>query len=210
MLKKEFTSNRIIAIIILSVQYNLPKKKVQMTSVSIMKNERKFYMKLSTLELEVLNLLETNYGISVEAISKITNKSVETIMEMMNGLIEKEVLFKGSFTIDWDKIDNEERVMARIDLKVTPKNGFGFDELAQRISEYEEVDSVYLISGTYDLSLVVKGKSMNDISKFVSGQLASLDSIQETATNFIMKKYKHDRNILVDGKKDQRLVKVTL
>lgn len=209
MLKKEFTSNRIIAIIILSVQYNLPKK-VQMTSVSIMKNERKFYMKLSTLELEVLNLLETNYGISVEAISKITNKSVETIMEMMNGLIEKEVLFKGSFTIDWDKIDNEERVMARIDLKVTPKNGFGFDELAQRISEYEEVDSVYLISGTYDLSLVVKGKSMNDISKFVSGQLASLDSIQETATNFIMKKYKHDRNILVDGKKDQRLVKVTL
>ncbi len=181
-----------------------------MISVSIMENERKFYMKLSTLELEVLNLLETNYGISVEAISKITNKSVETIMEMMNGLIEKEVLFKGSFTIDWDKIDNEERVMARIDLKVTPKNGFGFDELAERISEYEEVDSVYLISGTYDLSLVVKGKSMNDISKFVSGQLASLDSIQETATNFIMKKYKHDRNILVDGKKDQRLVKVTL
>ena len=60
-------------------------------------------MKLSKLELEVLNLLETNYGISVEAVSKITNKSVETIMEMMNGLIEKEVLFKGSFTINkWD------------------------------------------------------------------------------------------------------------
>lgn len=167
-------------------------------------------MKLTALELDILNLLESNYGISVEAISKITNKSVETIMEMMNGLIEKKILFKGSFTIDWDKISGEERVMARIDLKVTPKNGLGFDELAYRISQYEEVDSVYLISGAYDLSLVVKGKSMNDISKFVSGQLASLESIQETATNFIMKKYKHDGNVLNDGDKDQRLVKVTL
>ncbi len=167
-------------------------------------------MKLSALELEVLNLLDKNYGISLEAVAKITNESMETILDILNQLIEKRILFKGSFTINWDKVANEERVMARIDLKVIPKDNYGFDELARKISSFEQVESVYLISGAYDLSLVVKGETMRDISNFVSAQLASLESVQETATNFIMKQYKHDRNVLEDYETDQRLVKVNL
>ena len=93
-----------------------------------------------------------------------------------------------------------------IDVKVTPKRGVGFDETAKRIYRYEEVTSVYLMSGAYDLSVVIEGKSMNEVARFVSDKLSTLDSVISTTTHFILKKYKHDGTVFAPLDEDKRIV----
>lgn len=109
-------------------------------------------------------------------------------------------------TIDWKKVDGHEGVTAMIDVKVAPKRGVGFDEIAERIYRFNEVKSVYLMSGAYDLSVVIEGKTMNDIARFVSEKLSTLESVLSTTTHFILKKYKHDGIIFDHEDKDKRIV----
>ena len=158
-------------------------------------------------ELEILEILEKNGRISVEDLAKMVDLSVDQTEEIMKKLEDEKVILKYSTIIDWNKVDRQEGVTAMIDVKVTPKRDVGFDDIAERIYRYNEVKSVYLMSGAYDLSVVIEGDSMHEVAQFVSEKLSTLDSVLSTTTHFMMKKYKHDGNIFDnDEDKDRRIV----
>ena len=122
--------------------------------------------------------------------------------------MEKEGIICGYHTlIDWDKAGIE-KVTALIEVRVTPQRGMGFDKVAERIYNYPEVNSVYLISGGYDLLVTLEGRTLKEVSKFVSDKLSTLDSVLSTATHFILKKYKDHGTILTKKYEDER-IKVT-
>ena len=123
--------------------------------------------------------------------------------------MEKEGIICGYHTlIDWDKT-GEEKLTALIEVKVTPQRGLGFDKVAERIYNYAEVDSVYLISGGFDFMVMIEGKTMRDVAQFVSDKLSPLDTVLSTATHFVLKKYKDHGSIMVHKSKDERML-VTL
>ena len=123
--------------------------------------------------------------------------------------MEKEKIICGYHTlIDWDKA-GVESVTALIEVRVTPQRNQGFDRIAERIYNYPEVTSVYLISGAYDLLVTLEGKTLKEVSQFVSDKLSPIDSILSTATHFILKKYKDHGTILVKKSGSERML-VTL
>ena len=141
------------------------------------------------MNIKILKLIEKDAKMSVEDIAAVvgitTEETAAEIAEMENrGIIKG---YKG--IIDWSKADSA-RVSAMIELKVMPAAGLGFEDVAKRISEYPEVESVALMSGAYDLSVIVKGKTFQEIAMFVAKELAVIDSVTSTATNFIMRQYK--------------------
>jgi DNA-binding Lrp family transcriptional regulator len=104
--------------------------------------------------------------------------------------MEKEGLIRGyKAVIDWERIDNT-HVSALIELKVTPKAGLGFEEVAMKVAKYPEVESVYLMSGGYDLSVTVRGKTFQEVAMFVAKELSTIDSVISTTTHFILRRYK--------------------
>ena len=120
-------------------------------------------------------------------------------------LMEKEGVICGYHTlIDWEKT-SAEKVNALIEVRVTPQRGNGFDSIAEKIYKYSEVHAVYLISGGYDLLVTLEGKSLKEISSFVSEKLSTLDSVLSTATHFILKKYKDHGTILTKKEVDERI-----
>ena len=108
--------------------------------------------------------------------------------------------------IDWDKV-SEEKVTALIELKDTPQRGQGFDMIAERIYKFDEVESVYLMSGGFDLTVIIRGKSMREVSRFVFEKLAPMESIQSTATHFVLKKYK-DQGIVMQFESDDERIQM--
>ena len=106
--------------------------------------------------------------------------------------------------IDWDKV-SDEKVTALIELKVTPQRGQGFDKIAERIYKFDEVESVYLMSGGFDLTVIIRGKSMKEVSRFVFEKLAPMESIQSTATHFVLKKYKDQGLVMQFESDDERI-----
>ncbi|CAM3462217.1 Lrp/AsnC family transcriptional regulator [Cytobacillus oceanisediminis] len=164
-------------------------------------------MKLSEKQIEILEILENNSArIPVEDIAKMAELSIEETNEALEKLEELKVLVRYTSVIDWAKVDGHEGVTAMIDVKVAPKRGVGFGEVAQRIYRFKEVRSVYLMSGAYDLSVIVEGRSMNEVARFVSEKLSTLDSVLSTTTHFILKKYKHDGTIFEQNEDDKRIV----
>ena len=126
---------------------------------------------------------------------------------VMNELeqMEAEHIICGYHTIiDWDKVGME-KVTAMIEVRVTPQRGMGFDKVAERIYNCPEVNSVYLISGGFDFMVTLEGKSLREVSQFVSEKLSTLDAILSTKTNFILKKYKDHGTIIAEQKKDERI-----
>ena len=120
--------------------------------------------------------------------------------------MEKEGVICGYHTlIDWDKTSSE-KVTALIEVKVTPQRGLGFDKIAERICNYPEVHAVYLISGGYDLLVSLEGKTLKEVSQFVSEKLSTLDSVISTATHFILKKYKDHGTILSSKSESERML----
>ena len=120
--------------------------------------------------------------------------------------MEKEKIICGYHTlIDWDKA-GVETVTALIEVRVTPQRNQGFDKIAERIYNYPEVTSVYLISGAYDLLVTLEGKTLKEVSQFVSDKLSPVDSVLSTATHFILKKYKDHGTILVKKSKAERML----
>lgn len=106
--------------------------------------------------------------------------------------------------IDWDKL-SDEKVTALIELKVTPQRGQGFDKIAERIYKFDEVESVYLMSGGFDLTVIIRGKSMREVASFVSAKLAPMEAILSTATHFVLKKYKDQGIIMQVDEEDTRI-----
>ena len=133
----------------------------------------------------------------IEANARLTAKDIATICEISEDEVKREIaemekggIIKGYKTIiDWEKADTD-TVSAIIELKVTPKAGLGFDDVAARISQFPSVESVYLMSGACDLIVIVTGKTFREVSLFVSSELATIDSVTSTATQFIMRRYK--------------------
>lgn len=164
------------------------------------------HMKLTEKEIEIIELLEKDARLSIDTIAKMVSLSVPEVEQMIKKLEEAKVIVQYVTVVDWRKVDGREGVTAMIDVKVTPKRGVGFDEVAERIYRFPEVKSVYLMSGAYDLSVVIEGRSMSEIAHFVSEKLSILDSVISTTTHFILKKYKHDGTIFEQGDQDRRIV----
>ena len=155
------------------------------------------------MNVKILKLLEKDARMSLAdlaAATDLTQKEVEAeIYEMEKaGII---CAYKG--VIDWEKVSTD-RVSAIIELKVCPKGGCGFEEVAERIAKYPEVESVSLMSGAYDLNVIVRGKTFREVAMFVSRELASIDSVTSTATQFVMRRYKEFDVNLTDKEADER------
>ncbi|MGD6832639.1 Lrp/AsnC family transcriptional regulator [Sutcliffiella halmapala] len=163
-------------------------------------------MQLTEKELDILQIIEDNGRIDVGVLAKMVELTEEKTRNILEHLENQRIIVEYGAIIDWRKVDNFEGVTAMIDVKVTPKRDVGFDEIAKNIYRFPEVKSVYLMSGAYDLSVVVEGKSLSQVANFVSERLATLDSVISTTTHFIMKKYKHDGTIFDQGEDDRRIV----
>jgi DNA-binding Lrp family transcriptional regulator len=161
-----------------------------------------FFMKLSSEELEILKIIEENHKISAETIALMVLSSEETVSKTIKKLEDEHVIVSYPALIDWSNVEGQESIIAMIDVKVTPKRGVGFDAVAERIYRFPEVTSLYLMSGAYDLSITIEGKTMNQIATFVSEKLATIDNVISTTTHFMLKKYKHD-GVIFGGSEDQ-------
>ena len=154
---------------------------------------------------KILNMLEKNSRIDLKDMAVMLGMTeVEVANEIAD--MEKEHVICGYNTlINWDKT-SEEKVTALIEVKVTPQRGLGFDSIAERIYNYPEVQSVYLISGAYDLLVILEGKTLKEIAGFVSDKLSTLPSVLSTATHFVLKKYKDHGTIFAKKAKDERML----
>jgi len=153
---------------------------------------------------EILKILEEDSRLSVEEIASMTGKSADEVKSIIEEC-EKKGIIRGYKTIvDWDKL-GKERIFAFIDVRVSPERGVGFDDIAERIYRFPEVHSVYLVSGTHDLRVVVGGDNMKEVAFFVAEKLATIDRVQSTSTHFMLKKYKEDGIIFEVPEGDRRL-----
>ena len=145
---------------------------------------------------------------AIKEIAEELNISQKEVIKDIAELEADKVICGYSTIINWDKI-TEEKCNALIEVKVIPQRGTGFDRIADRIARFEEVDSVYLMSGGYDFTVVVNGKSMKEVSSFVFNKLATIDYIQSTATHFVLKKYK-DHGVQIQDKPTDKRTNVVL
>jgi DNA-binding Lrp family transcriptional regulator len=155
-------------------------------------------------DLEILHIVEENGRLSAEELATMTSVSARDVEARLRALEEARVIRKYTAVINWEKAGNGE-VSAIIDLKVSPERDFGYDRIAERLSRFNQVKSLRLITGTYDLQLMVTGRTMQEVSRFVSEHIAPTDRIRETATHIIMKSYKENGNILFDQPEAERL-----
>lgn len=152
---------------------------------------------------ELLTIIERNSRIDLKELAVILGVTEVDVVNELEQL-EKEGTICGYHTlINWEKTSNE-KVTALIEVRVTPQRGQGFDSIAERIYKYPEVQSVYLISGGYDLLVILEGKTLREVSGFVSDKLSTLDTVLSTATHFILRKYKDHGTILSEKKVDER------
>ncbi len=155
------------------------------------------------MNTKILKLLEANARLSAADIATICDMSEDAVRAEIFEM-EKAGIIKGyKGIIDWEKT-NKENVSAIIELKVTPTAGLGFEEVAARIAKYPAVESVSLMSGACDLVVIVSGKTFREVSSFVSRELATIDAVTSTATQFIMRRYKEFGVELIDGEEDGR------
>ena len=160
------------------------------------------------MKKKLLELIEHNAKLSIEEIAEELGISVNNVVSTIAELESKKVICGYDTIINWDKV-TEEKCNALIEVKVTPQRGTGFDRIADRISKFDEVDSVFLMSGTYDFMIIINGRSMREVSSFVFEKISTIDYIQSTATHFVLKKYK-DHGIQIQDKPEDKRTNVVL
>ena len=141
------------------------------------------------LEKDILSILQADSRISATRLAAMLGISEEQAKAEVKKLEERGVIVKYTAIVNSDTVD-EAAVEALIEVKVTPQRGAGFDAIAQEIAEHEEVKNLYLMSGGYDIAVIVEGKSLKSVSRFVSERISTYDTVLSTATHFILKKYK--------------------
>lgn len=151
----------------------------------------------------LLSLLQNNARLTNRQLAVMLGREEEEVAKAIEAYEKSGVIRSYQAVIDWDKTDSP-TVFARIEIKVTPKKDFGFEEIARTIMELEEVQSVSLMSGGYDLAVTVSGKNFRDIAIFVAHRLSPIDSVNSTATHFILKKYKERGVVFEEEVKDER------
>ena len=152
---------------------------------------------------KLLSMIEKNSRIDLKELAVMMGEEEIDLVNELAALEEEGIICGYHTLIDWEKTSIE-KVTALIEVRVTPQRGQGFDNIAERIYKYPEVTSVYLISGGYDLLVTLEGKSLKEISGFVSDKLSTLDTILSTATHFILKNYKDHGTILNKNYEDIR------
>lgn len=164
-------------------------------------NEKDIY----DMRMSILKAIEHDGRVDLNELGIRLGLDAADIANAMSDM-EKEGIICGYQTlIDWDKTDDE-RVTALIEVRVTPQRGQGFDSIAERIYKYPEVDSVYLISGGFDLMVIMEGRSLKEVSQFVTNKLSALESVLSCATHFIMRKYKLNGTVLAKKHEDERML----
>ena len=153
----------------------------------------------------LLRILSENARLSCDQLAAMTGETPQAVAARMEELEAQGVIKGYRAVVDWDKTDRD-LCIARIEIKVTPKSGMGFDEIANTIAQFDEVEEVALMSGSYDLALTVTGKSFKEVAMFVSRRLAPLESVQSTATHFVLRKYKEAGILTAGQQKDEREV----
>ena len=152
------------------------------------------------MNTQILKLLENDARLSPEQIAVMLQISTDEVKAQIAELEENGVILGYKTMIDWEKTDRES-VSAMIEVKLTPQKDKGFDRVAEKIYNYPEVKAVYLMSGAYDLSVLIEGKTMKEVAFFVSQKLAPIDAVISTATHFVLHKYK-DTGVLYDQNAD--------
>lgn len=154
---------------------------------------------------KILTFIEKNSRVDLRELAVLLGVDEQMVINELAAMEAEHVICGYHTLIDWDKTDVE-KVTALIEVRVTPQRDMGFDKVAERIYNYPEVNSVYLISGGFDLMVTLEGKTLRDISSFVSDKLSTLDSVLSTKTNFILKKYKDHGTVMADAPKDERIL----
>ncbi len=154
---------------------------------------------------EILQLLKDNARLSAEDIAAMTKKTVEEVNQIIKKFEDDGVILKYSAILNPDKVaDKKEKVRAIIEIQVTPEREHGFDAIAERIYRFPEVKTVNLMSGGYDLQVILEGETIQDVAFFVARKLSTLNGVKSTKTHFVLKTYKENDVLYVDEKKDRR------
>jgi len=154
---------------------------------------------------EVLRILERNSRLTPGEIAVMIGEDEEKIKKVIEQLEQEQVICGYHTLINWDK-EEAEMVTALVELKVTPQSGDGYNKIAEAIYQYPQVETLNLMSGAYDFLVRLRGKTIKDISLFVSENLASMEEVQSTATYFILTKYKEQGVTMIKKKQDERMV----
>ena len=152
---------------------------------------------------KILSYIETNSRIDMHDLAIMMGTDEAKIMYELEEMEQAHIICGYHTLINWEKAGIE-KVTAMIEVRVTPQRGMGFDKVAERIYNYPEVNSVYLISGGFDFMVTLEGRTLREVSEFVSDKLSPLDSVLSTKTNFILKKYKDHGTIMAEQRKDER------
>ena len=160
------------------------------------------------MEKQILDAISKNSRFSTEDLAAMLAVDEETIRKKIQEMEEGNVICGYPTLINWDETDCE-KVTALIEVKVTPQRDMGFNKVAERIYRFDEVESVYLMSGGFDLTVIIEGKSMKEVARFVSEKLSTLESVNSTATYFVLKKYKEHGLIMTKDKNEQERMLIT-
>jgi DNA-binding Lrp family transcriptional regulator len=160
---------------------------------------------MTKLETSILDILQDDCRLPLEKIAVMTGSSLEEVAGAIQDLESRKIILKYSPVINWDRTDRE-RVEAMIEVRVTPQRDMGFDAIARRIYRFDEVKSVFLMSGSYDLLVLVEARTLKELAAFVSGKLSPLETVTGTATSFVLKRYKEEGVIFDQDESDRRLV----
>ena len=151
--------------------------------------------------MKLLQLLEHDCTLTPEQLASMADMSVDEVKAAIRRYEEEKVILGYKAIVDWDRTDREV-VTALIEVKVTPQRGEGFDRVAERIYQYDEVESVYLMSGAFDLTVIISGRSLKEVAQFVGERLSTLEDVTGTATHFILHKYK-EKHLIFEKQEKQ-------
>ncbi len=155
------------------------------------------------MNLKLLKLLNKNSRQTNQDLAVMTGRTEDEINKEIKSMEDSGIIRGYKAVIDWERLDNT-YVSAIIELKVSPKAGIGFEDVAKKVMKYPEVESVYLMSGGYDLNVVVKGKTFQEVALFVAKELSTLENVTSTATHFVLRRYKELDVELLDDTSDDR------
>ena len=153
---------------------------------------------------KLIKLLDSHPGMSDEDMATMLGISYENVAKKLDTLAKEKIYMGTKTIINWDKLEEGNHVSAFIDVKVQPKLGKGFDEVAYTMSRIPEVECCYLMSGGYDISIKMRGKSFQEIALFVARKLSAIESVLSTTTHFVLKRYKDDGIIMENDDVDDR------
>lgn len=154
---------------------------------------------------KILTFIEKNSKIDLAELAVILGVEEVDVANELEAMEQEHIICGYPTLIDWDKVGIE-KVSALIEVRATPQREMGFDKVAERIARYPEVNAVYLISGGFDFLVSIEGKSLREVSQFVSEKLSAIDTVLSTKTNFILKKYKDHGTVMVTPSKDERIM----